>query len=144
LFNTLFSPGSCFIVNQGGFTAHALAEKGNRKKLGGRNIIKKALALITTLREAYNFDSRLFSANGDNPSETNGEDVLLCVHQQCYVKCEGEKNMKLACNNINTDEMFHPYKMLAKYFLLDILLLYYMVHKASAAKLLSAFVLTAM
>jgi hypothetical protein len=108
--------GSRYILEENGFDKATISvnNKGN-KLLDGRNINEKALLVIATLKFAYQFHSEFVSANGDNPSGTKLEDMLLFVRQKCYVLFKGKKNMKLCKSSKCTGE-FSEEDMPVKYF----------------------------
>ena len=104
-----------YIVGQSGFSIAAIANS-KANKLEGRNINDKALSVIATLKFAYKFHAEFVQGgNGNNPSGTKLEDMLLYVRRKCFVLFKGKKNMYL-CKRNKTDKVFTEEEMPLKYF----------------------------
>jgi hypothetical protein len=105
-----------FVAYENGFEPKTIAinNKGN-KPLEGRNINEKALLVIATLKHASLFHKEFVDKNGENPSGTRLEDMLLYVRQKCYVLFKGKKNMTLCKKSKLTGE-FNEEEMPVKYF----------------------------
>jgi hypothetical protein len=105
-----------YVVGENGFDAKTISinSKGN-KPLEGRNLNEKALLVIATLKHVYLFHKEFVDANGQNPSGTKLEDMLLYVRQKCYVLFKGKKNMALCKKSKPTGE-FTEEDMPVKYF----------------------------
>jgi hypothetical protein len=67
------------------------------------------------LKHAHGFHKEFVNANGDNPSGTRLEDMLLFVRQKCYVLFKGKKNMVL-CKKSKPQGEFVEEDMPVKYF----------------------------
>jgi hypothetical protein len=81
-----------YVVGERGFTREALA-KQNGETLKGRNIHERALVSIAMFKLAMKYHNE-YCPNGNLPSGTTIEDLMLYVRQKMFVHLKGAKNNK--------------------------------------------------